>query len=681
MKFFKNTISLIWISVFLIGLTVNTVNAGDSNYSLTLEPVKQVTVKGDVNKFRAHHWMDDDYSGGIKNLSFDNEYDNDTLLSFEGHLIPNENDNGVSILLSNEDVGDFNFNYSSFRKYYDNSGGYFYPFSTLATNNLDKELELDIENLTFSFSPTFGDIHGITFLYEHHVKDGDKSRLSWSGVTEGSTTKDIAPSYQHIEEEVNVVALKGETTLSNFDVSAEQRYERMDTHTVRYEKWLSTNATASQSKQRFQDQRPEAEMYTTTLNGKRWFDDEKSFLGLAYRFNKLNATELENITETNAAGVPFNYSSAKTRVNATAENDMNDHTLVSHYMKLISPTFKVTAKLKNQILKRDGQSTYPYDASPSNAVPNGIIEATDYSVTKNSLMSFGQNFGFQYSGIKNTSIYGDVEIDEMFNDLKERQENISRVLSWERFTKTNTKKTVYTLGSRIVPSNKVNLTTQVRHRNENNDYDDKVDSASSLNSAFFDSLKVVGDEVTTKLTWKPLNWLQNSFRYQFDNKKYDSRVQNLIDTSVGRSITHTFTYDMFLEPVDNVLFNLSYSLQDAETTTPAASSSDVSALPGYNADVQSFLFSGSYTPTEEVSFISAFGYTFSDNFNDYTSNALPLGVSNNYYTVELGMNWTPKNKSFSVEPHYGYYNYNTTSTSEFGNYIAHIAWLDVNFEW
>ena len=114
---------------------------------------------------------------------------------------------------------------------------------------------------------------------------------------------------------------------------------------------------------------------------------------------------------------------------------------------------------------------------------------------------------------------------------------------------------------------------------------------------------------------------------------------------------------------------------------PATAGGDPQDLPGFNADVQSFLLSGSYTPNQEFNFVSAFGFTSSDNYNDYTSDALPLGTSNSYYSVELGMNWTPEDKNFSVSPHYTYYNYNTSSVSEFGNYIAQVAWLDVNIEW
>lgn len=674
------TYSLLPLLSFVICLGQPTSEAAeDENYSITITPGKYIWVDGDVNKFRAQNWINNNYTAGIKNLNFSKEFDKDSTLNFEGHLFPDENDNAALIDFTSKDIGTFNFEYDSFRKYYDNSGGYYYPFTTFPSIDAPRELDMDIEKLLFSFSPTLGiDDTGLTFSYERHTKDGDKSRLTWAEVVEGATARETSPSWQSIDETVDIFTLKADTIVSGINLSAEQSYEQMDTKALRYERWYSTNNTASQKKQRFQDQQPETQIYTTTLQGNKWFDDDTVYTNIAYRYSSLSNHELENITETDENGIPANYGSPKTRVNAMADNDVDNHTLVAHYMKLITPTLKVTAKSKNNIMKRQGESTYPYDTT---STPDGVIDAIDYSQSRNKLLLFGQNFAVQYTGLKNTSIYSDIELTEMKNDLNEIQLDIDRIFKWQRITERRTQKAVYTLGGRYVPSRKVNMTLQARHRYENNDYDDKVDTEGAINSAFFDSLRIVGDEVTTKLTWKPMRWLQNSFRYQFDTKRYDSRVQNLLDISEGRYNSHTFTYDMFVQPTENFLVNFAYTIQDAKTSTPAAASTNVANLPGFNADVQSFLISSSYTPNEETNYTTSFGLTTTDNFNDFTSTELPLGSSNSYYVTECSMQYKPKNKDWTVEPHYAYYRYDTSSVAEFGDYTAHVTWVDFSLEW
>ncbi|MCB9721963.1 MAG: hypothetical protein H6756_13940 [Candidatus Omnitrophica bacterium] len=654
--------------------------ADGEEFSITVTPAKNVEVKGDEKKFRAHHWMDEGYSGGIKDLFFSKEYEDDSMLTFEGHSLPDDNDHEANVKYSNPGIGTFQFVYESFRKYYDDSGGFFYPFSTLQSSDLNRDLELDIQSLFFSFAPEIGDQFTLLVWYEHHMKDGDKSRLNWAEAREGAVAREITPTYQSIDEKVDIFGVRGGTEIAGFDVSAEHTYERTDSDNTRYERWLSTAATPSQRKQRAQNQKPESDIFTTTFQGNRWFGEEDtSYLNLAYRYASLENEELENIVESDEFGVPTNFSFAHQIVNAQAYNEVDSHTVVGHYMYELSKTLRFTVKSRNQLMKRKGESIYPSDDSP--ATPDGIIDETDYSQSREKLWQFGQNFAVQYTGIEKASIYGDIELTEMNNDLNEIQRDSDYLFNWQRVTETKTKKAQYTLGTRIIPSRFYNITFQARRKYENNDYDDEVDTSGAINSAFVDSLQVIGDELTTKLTWKPLDWLQSSIRYQFNGKKYKTRVQGLSDTVETRFRSHTFTYDIFVQVMKELFVNGSYTYQDANTTTPAASSSNPAMLPGFSADLQSLLVSTSYVPTDEWSITAAVAKTFTDNFNDFTSSALPLAASNDYYTAEVTMSYAPRDKNWSVEPHYAYYHYDTTSVSEFGNYIAHVAWLDFNYHW
>lgn len=677
-------LSILLFSFFII----NNVNcfAEEENFSsITLTPEKYVTVNGDAAKFRAHQWMNDSgYSAGVKELIIKRLFDDDTTISFTGHALPDENDTGAAILLEREGVGIADIQYSNFRKYYDNSGGYYYPFTTLASSDLDENLKMDIGRFSILLAPDIGDINTFSFQYEHNTKNGKKSRLNWADAREGAVIREISPTWQSLDEDVDILTLNIGTQIADFNINTEQKYEQSKSRAIRHERLLSTSSTASQNKTRNQDQFPEAKIFTSTFSGDKWSDDETSFVNIAYRYNLIDNKMLENIVEADASGVPTNFSNPKTVIDATANNDLFSHILVGHYVKNITPNFRVSAKSRNEYVYKEGFATYPKDSSPASSggsTPDGVVDAIDYNSSTNKVLNFGQDFGFQYTGIKRMSLYGDVELSQVHNRLKEFQENIARLPQWERLTVADTTKTTWTLGTRYAPLNKISITTQLRRKFENNDFDDKIDTAGRINSAFFDSLKIITNEITSKVTWKTLAWLHNSIRYQFNDKKYNGRFQVADNTQESRSQSHTFTYDVFIQAFEQLFFNFSYSFQNAKTSTPAAASSNVAVLPGFNADVNNFLFSGSYSPTSELNIIGAFGYTFSDNFNDYTAGALPLGVSNNYKTVEFGMQWTPKDKNWQIFPHYAYYDYDTSSVAEFGDYTAHVAWLDFKFDW
>jgi len=650
----------------------------EGSMSIDILPVRIIDVDGDTEKFRAHTWMNDGYAGGINNLSIKRLFDDNTSMTFDMHSLPDANDHAADLLINREGLGAMTLHYQMFKKYFDHSGGYYFPFtSTFESSESAEDLNMDIGNLLLEFSPALESLHDITFSYEHHTKNGIKSRLTWAEVVENSVAREIAPSWQDIDEVVDTIAVKGKTDLGGFSVEGEQSYEITKIDTVRTEKFLSDTA-GSGRKIRTQTQEPEAIALTTVLKGEKWFDDDKSFLALAYRFHQINNKESENIVETDENGTPTNaYSHPKQIADSSAENKLNSHSWVAHYMTSPWTHLNFSVKSKVQMVTKDGASDY--NADTGGAAPDGVIDDQNLNDTKSKLYKFGENFGFRYTGLPRTSIYGDFEVGYMRNNLSEEENDESGAKTWFRETDTDTQEMAWTLGGRYAPSKVFNMTAHLRRNQEINDYDDQDESA-SINSAFFEELRVVTHEATTKMTWKARDWLQNSLRYQYLHKRFDARIEEIAGQK-AISKSHVITLDSFLQPKDSILMNFSISHQFFTTLTSAAADTSVSRAPQFDADVTSLLFSTSYTPNEELSFIGITSYSFSDNFDDFTDTALPLAVTNSRFYSELGLKWAPKDKDWSLEPKYAYYDYSTHSESELGDYQAHVGWLDVSYNW
>lgn len=678
--------SVISFQSFLLALFLILLLDAQTAYSssITIIPGQYSWVKGDVEKFRALNWTTDGYLGGFKDLLLNEKTDNGLELNFNGYLLQEESDYGGDLSLNKEDLGALDINYGMFRKYYDGSGGYYSQFSTLAQSELNNDLHVDMGSFEIFLTPSLENLHDITFSYKRHSKDGTKSRLTWAAVKEGTTTRNIAPVWQDISENTDTFSLEGKTTIAGFNVTGKQIFESYDLSSLRVEKNLSTTSTAADKKIRRHFQDPTADSMASFLKGDKWFKDDSIYFATVYGFQKMDNDELENIIETDENGNPKNFSSSKTRVNALAQNEYLSHTVTNHFMSNLTPNLKFTAKLKTDYITRDGESIYPYDASPSNATtgstPDGVIEAIDYSEVDNSILRWGQNIGLRYNGISRLALYGEVETSETKNNIYERQENISRVLQWERDTVAKGTRAVWTLGSNYHPFTNFSVTTQLRRKFENNNYEDKVDTVGAINSAFLDAMKILGNEYSNRFNWKISSALQTSFRYQYVNNFYISRVQALNADEKSRMNSHVFTYDVNFQPLDKLFLNLGFSQQLAQTRTPAAGASAV-ALPWFNADVSTVLSSASYAANEDLSYTGTFSYSWSDNFNDFSSTGLPLGISNTYYNLDLSSKYAPKNQSYSIEPHYAYYNYQSDDNSDLSNYSAHVAWLDFNFNW
>ena len=650
---------------------------------ITLMPAKWVSVEGDREKFEAINWMGEGYSGGIKDFSGSYRASTGLNMSFGGHAISNDDDIGANITLSDKDLGELLIDYKTFKKYYDGSGGYYKAFYTLYSVDLDKDLNMDMGDLLIEFTPALeNNDNEIVLSYERRSKNGNKSRLNWSEVEEAVSglTRNIAPTWQEVDEVEDVFTIKGSTILAGFDVTGEQRFETVNSSLFREEKDVSTTSTAADKTIRRQTQEPGSKELSTTIQAEKWFDDNRSYVSFGYRYESIENDEQETIFEYNAAGVKTNLSSyAEQKPNAYAHNQMDAHTLIGQCMRKITPALSLSTKVKSEFMNRDGESIYPDDRG--GAVPDGVYDSIEYNDTRNTALSFGETFSLRYSGFERTSVYADAEFGQVNNDLSEEQHNISRTLLWDRDTKTFTTSSLFSLGTRTILTKTLSLTAQLKRLNKSDDYDHKKKNRDSgINSAFFDSLKESEDKSIVKLNWKPTRKVQNSLRYQFSNRLFESRVETQ-DDEQSRTVSHMVTYDVTLQPKDDLLFNIALSNQDMNVSTGASSMGGTGRTPGFNADVQSALVGASYFPNEDLSYTANFSISRSDNFDDFSTIGLPLGVSNTHYDLRLGAVWKPKGKDFTVEPHYSYYQYDTDTDAEFGEYKAHVAWIDLDFKW
>ena len=200
-----------------------------TNMALTIRPGFFAAVKGDVNKFRAINWTKDGYSGGITKATLEKELNKDTTVSFEGHAIPQNNDMASDLLIKKEDVGYVKLSYDLFRKYYENSGGYFPTYPT-PQQTLDKELALDIGHFLFEAGKGSPDDPDLSFAYERNTKDGSKSSTIW-GYVRGAAPYDAAnlrrklsPTFIDVEETIDTLTVKGKANVAGFKVKGEQQY-------------------------------------------------------------------------------------------------------------------------------------------------------------------------------------------------------------------------------------------------------------------------------------------------------------------------------------------------------------------------------------------------------------------------------------------------------------------------
>ncbi len=671
--------------------------AADAEGSITTVPMRYIFVDGDSGKFRAQHWMNDGYAGGIKDASGHFTLPDGTEVSGEGHALIDANDFGAEFSIKKEHLGFLDFDYQEFRKYFDTGAGVHREFSTLQSPDTDKDLRLDIGKFGLETGLTLEGWPEIALEYEREFKDGTKSRLTWASAKEVGEARYIAPSWQEIDETVDSFALKANDDLAGFALHGEQRWEFARTEAMREEKFRATTGTASDTKIRQQDQGPQAIVLTTTLGSERSFLEDKVFVSSGYHFNRLNNREIETATETDAAGVRTNYSRGENKIDARADNDYESHTWVQSVMVNPSSAVSFGAKLKSEVITRHGNSTYPwyseYVTSPE--AFDGVMDHMEVTLSDAKAARWGEAFSLRFTGVPRTALYTELEFEQSRTLLREDRKSLDgpdtgddsvATEVFSRETVTEVRRGAWTLGGRTSPWRFVDLTTQVRRRVHNNDYDDQRETvASGARSAFFDGQSTHTNEFSTRLTFKPCRWFRPSFRYQLRDDKYATRAESqpIVKT---KSLSNIYTFDVMMQPLRDLTTTATFSRQTASTKTPARliSVDPGSGLPRYstptfNADVNTWLFSADYAVRSNVTLSSMLQYTRANNFNDYSPSGQPFGADFRKLDLTTGIAWSPKQlEDTSVQAEYGLYTYNPNENVETGEYTAHVLWLEVS---
>ncbi|GEM_PF-781753 len=659
-------------------------------FSADAKPLRFVAVDGDAGKFSAHHWVADHYTGGIDDFSAQYTLPKDIEVSMDGHALVDENDLGGNFEIRKKDFGFVALDYSEFRKYYSGLGGVYYPFTSLRVNKLDRELALDIGHLRLETGLTIEDWPRLTLMYEREFKDGTKSRLTWTPVKEGSLARNIGPSWQEINEVVDTFALKAEHDIAGFNLSGDQRWEYVRSETTREEDFLATTGVAADNKIRVQTQNPESNLMTSTFGVERWFKEDKLFTAGAFRYAHMTNQELENILEMNQFRNVVNFTNPKQIRDARADNEYHNYIWTGNLMVIPKSWLSVSTKLKSEIFKRRGSSTYPSDTTPvaaGGAAPDGIINNTEVSENDQKAQHWGEGVSFRFTAIPRTALYTEAELEQVRNWLSEDRDSIGGQSApntgeiFNRETITYVRRGVWTVGAHMAPWRFLNVTTHFRQRRNNNDYDDKHETdpgATTARSAFIDAQNVHTHEFMMRAALRPFFWLQPAFRYQFRGDDYLTRAENQPQVEADMN-SHIYTFDLTTQPVRNLMTNISFSRQTARTVTPAVRAV-TGTTPAFNANVNTWLLGTEYYLPHEVIFTGSLEYSRADNFNDFTSIGLPLGVDNESVDLDVGFK-IPLYKSVSLHPSYRFYYFKANQNAEGGDYNAHVVSMDVSVTW
>ena len=668
-RYFLKIITFVALMIFTLGFNgaQKSAIAGDASSdgwsAFELMPIRTISVKGDAAKFRALNWMNDGTTGGIKAMGFDSEVGEGGQVSFDGHAIPGDNDFGAGLKLTRGNGGYVTMDYGNFRKWYDVYGGFYSNFTVQPITKLTVDPEMDIGHFFFEIGSNSNILEtapGVSLSYERDTRDGIKNMLSWGSVVEGVTRK-ILPAWQEVDQTTDAITLKGNTEIAGINLSGQQRAEFFSGR-VFLEDATTTTAFQSHAKE------PQAKRLVSSLKADRWVVDDKTYLAFAYQFQHLRNDMADTVRVYNTAGATT--SSGNNRV-VDAQASRDSHTLVQHFVTDLTPHLNFSTKFKEEIVAQTGTGfAQGYSGGSSRTLES-----------ENQITRTGESISLRYDGIPKTSLYTDWDFQQTRNWLSKIRAGSSY---YENLA--SGPETTGAAGIRYVPNGKFNMTSQLRRKSDRDTYNTFTNNDTAITIS---RLRAESDEWNSRLTWKPARWLQNSFRLQLLDTVYrvQTSPQYVTDNDWIKSNGNSriYTYDVSVQPWDEWMFNFGASLNQFKVSTPASQTAvSGGGIPVFVADVYTLLLSTSYAPKENFSLFSSAQYSRANDFDSQGFAGIPYGVNNEHYDITLGMKWSPR-KDLALSPRYGYYSYranpNDNLSMDYGNYSAHVAWLDLSFDW
>jgi hypothetical protein len=175
----------------------------EKKLSMTASPtVGWTTVSGDERKFRELYWQHEGWNGGVEQFELTDKPTPDSRITAAGHVLLN--DYKLTLSAEKNDVGFTRFGWSQYRKYYDDSGGY-YPSFSPPIFDLNRDLYLDTGRAWADFGLTLPQWPRMVLGYEYQYRDGTESTTQWGPVSNGSETRNIYPAYKDISEQVHIL--------------------------------------------------------------------------------------------------------------------------------------------------------------------------------------------------------------------------------------------------------------------------------------------------------------------------------------------------------------------------------------------------------------------------------------------------------------------------------------------
>lgn len=640
-------------------------------------------VKGDANKFRELYWQREGWNGGLEEFEMTEKPSPDSTITTSGHVLLD--DYKLSLSVEKVDVGFARFGWSQFRSYYDDRGG-FYPLFTQPALSLERDLHRDDGRAWTEFGLTLPNWPRIVFGYEYQYRDGNESTLHWGPVSNGTTIRDIYPSFETVSERVNLLKLDIDYELGGIDFSDSFRGEwyHLATQESNDSSFRLGGDTLALTTAR------DRESY---FQGANTFHLEKQvtewwFASGGYLYSHLDGDGSEDINTLNPALLDPSFVAPGWSSQAI-QLERESHVFSLSSLLGWPQTLTVSLGTQNEWTRQTGLTTatvnlalpfapfiFPLDQ------PESLHSDLDRSI-------FSQDLGVRFTKIPFTTLFADARFQQ--DTVGQYEQEVNGLTPFLRNTDMRSDLSDFRVGFNTSPWRRLSLTAHYRRYEDRTDYDTTLKEPLGLAGypAFILWRDLLSNEAQTKLSFQQTAWLQTSLTYQWLKNSYRTATDPLNDpiTKVlnglspggghlaGEYDSQLTSLNATATPWHRLFVSTTFAFQHARTVT---ADNGLTAVAPYQGNIYTAMLNGTFALNDKTDLVAGYSFSTADFGQDNLPGGLPLGTHYHQHAFEAGLKrHIGKGKTFGLQ--YRYYRYGDSANGGSGNFeaqavFATLAW-------
>jgi hypothetical protein len=643
------------------------------------------TVSGDERKFRELYWQHEGWNGGVEQFEMTDKPTPDSKITAAGHVLLN--DYKLTLSAEKNDVGFTRFGWSQYRKYYDDSGGY-YPSFSPPIFDLNRDLYLDTGRAWADFGLTLPQWPRMVLGYEYQYRDGTKSTTQWGPVSDGGETRNIYPAYKDISERVHVLKFDLDYEADDARITDSFRGEwynlATDQHNVSFDSLGAagmTMTTADEKQTHFQG--------ANTMHLENQFTDWL-FASGGYLYSQFNGDAAVNVATIDPASL--DPATAAPGWNASGIELERDSSVFS-VSALLGPWEGLSLSLgsQNEWTHQTGFGNASVDvAAPFPPYIFPLAPEHFQASTERSI--YTQEAGVRFTKIPFTTLFAEGRFQQ--ETIGQTEQETGDLTPFLLQTDAESRLEDFRAGFNTSPWRRVSLSAQYRQYDHHSDYNNPIKDSGGQPFEGYPGFilwrDVLSQEAEVKLGLQPAPWLKTSLSYQWLENNYHTATDPLDNPvsvrlgaiSPGGSLlagnyqAQTVALNATLTPWRRLFLSTTFSYQNARTVTAA---NDSPSVAPYLGDIYSAIVSASYVLNQKTDLTASYSLSLADLAQDNSADGLPLGIKYQQHALQFGIKrQIGKGKSLSL--YYSFYHYDEPSSGGFNNFNAQAVFAMLSFQ-